>query len=119
MPTREGPEGDETQVNISGLPADYRESMWTVSNTLPGQRRGRLRRAYTEAVVGLLDELDRNPRLRLHGSVKGGVRLVVWLPSDVVERLDAYCENRAFKNGFFVTAVHRYLEGKGVVRNGW
>lgn len=113
MPTREGPEGDETQVNISGLPVEYRDKMRAVSNELTGSRRGRLKRAYTEAIVGLLDELDKRPKIQLHGSVKGGSRLIVWIPSPVAEKLDAYCKNRAFKNGFFVTAVHRYLKSKG------
>lgn len=113
MPTREGLEGDETQINVSGLPLEYRDKMRAVSDTIPGPRRGRLKRTYSEAISQLLDTVENGSSVRLLGSTKGGARLIVWIPAPIADRLDAYCKGKAFKNGFLITAVERYLISKG------
>lgn len=114
MPTREGPEGDETQVNVSGLPIEYRDKMRAVSDTIPGPKRGRLKRAYAEAISQFLDSVE-GPcgDTELIGSTKGGTRQMVWLPASLAEKVDDFCKGKAFKNRFLITAVNHYLKSKG------
>lgn len=116
MPTREGPEGDEIQVNVSGLPIEYRDKMQAVSDAIPGPKRGRLKRAYAEAISQFLDSV-KGPScdVDLMGSTKGGTRQMVWLPASLAEKVDAFCKGKAFKNRFLITAVNRYLKSKGVL----
>jgi hypothetical protein len=113
MPTREGAEGDETQINVSGLPVEYRDKMRAVSDATSGPKRGRLGRTYTEAVSQFLNEVEGRVDVELLGSTKGGTRQMVWIPAPLAKRVDAYCQGMAFKNRFLITAVNRYLKSKG------
>lgn len=113
MPTREGPEGDEAQVNVSGLPVRYKDQMRAVADTLPGSKRGRLKRAYTEAISEYLDEVEGLDDVQLLGSTKGGARQIVWIPLPLFDRLNAFCNGKVFINSLLITAVDRYLKSKG------
>lgn len=113
MVTREGPDGEERQINVSGVPRDYPPAMVAVADTSGGPRRGRLKRAYHDALQALAEALDRGERVALVGSTKGGARQTIWVREDLARRIDQHCRANAYKNRFVITAVERYLRERG------
>ena len=59
----------------------------------------------------LLCRKDPVPMLAGH---KGGVPLRAWLPTELVERVRAFCKRRCSKSAFFITAATAHFAERGV-----
>lgn len=114
VPTVVSKNGRQSQIVINGIPLDYISRMQAVADKLSGPRPPRLKRVYAEAIRALLDSDDcPNIRGQPQSSNESGAQKIVWVPTELLDRLDACCGSMIFKNSFIITAISRYLTSKG------
>src|SRR3954463_4926125 len=102
----------DISTSISGVP----ESLTDAAKSLADQRGQTLKALYTEAIEGLLTDLEKGDEVVWPATRPNvGQPYAIRIDNDVLERMRAACDaHHTRRTNFFLAAVSRYLGRHGV-----